>query len=395
MHSGFVVIDECLALPGCYFSREDHGYGGMDNSVKTLHYQKKECQNMSKPPRQKLRPTMADVAREAGVSLSTVDRVLNLRADVRTDTAHRIATAAARLGFHAKGVIEQRVLNDKPTVRLGFLLQKSGVAFYQGLAQALSNAATTFTRARIRVVIGYLDDLDPATVAQRVLALGEQVDGVGMVAVDHPLVREAIGRLRGAGVPVVALISELAGPADGSYVGVDSRLMGRTAGWFVSRLVRAPGSAAVMVSSQRFQCQELCELSFRSYLSNHSSDWELLASRLTLEDDDFAYGNALDLLSGEPDLSALYVAGGGVAGVLRALRELKQQEIRLPVVVCHDLTPLTREALKTDLVQAVLSHPVVEVAEQAMQTLVTAVSDPNLVARVLLPIQITVSESTD
>jgi LacI family transcriptional regulator len=365
MHSGFVVIDECLALPGCYFSREDHGYGGMDNSVKTLHYQKKECQNMSKPPRQKLRPTMADVAREAGVSLSTVDRVLNLRADVRTDTAHRIATAAARLGFHAKGVIEQRVLNDKPTVRLGFLLQKSGVAFYQGLAQALSNAATTFTRARIRVVIGYLDDLDPATVAQRVLALGEQVDGVGMVAVDHPLVREAIGRLRGA------------------------------AGWFVSRLVRAPGSAAVMVSSQRFQCQELCELSFRSYLSNHSSDWELLASRLTLEDDDFAYGNALDLLSGEPDLSALYVAGGGVAGVLRALRELKQQEIRLPVVVCHDLTPLTREALKTDLVQAVLSHPVVEVAEQAMQTLVTAVSDPNLVARVLLPIQITVSESTD
>ncbi|RMT25330.1 Transcriptional regulator, LacI family, partial [Pseudomonas syringae pv. spinaceae] len=81
------------------------------------------------------------------------------------------AAAAALLGFHAKGVIEQRILNDKPTVRLGFLLQKSGVAFYKGLAQALSNAAATFTRARVQVVIGYLDDLDPATVAQRLLAL--------------------------------------------------------------------------------------------------------------------------------------------------------------------------------------------------------------------------------
>ncbi|MCD5996425.1 LacI family DNA-binding transcriptional regulator [Pseudomonas sp. CDFA 602] len=348
---------------------------------------------MSETPRRKFRPTMADVAREAGVSLSTVDRVLNLRADVRTDTAHRIAMAAARLGFHAKGVIEQRVLNDKPTVRLGFLLQKSGVAFYQGLAKALSNAAATFTQARVRVVIGYLDDLDPATVAQRVLVLGEQVDGIGMVAVDHPRVREAIARLKATGVPVVPLISELAGSSGTAFVGVDSRLMGRTAGWFVTRLAKQPGSAAVMVSSQRFQCQELCELSFRSYLSSHSPEWELLASRLTLEDDDFAYGNARDLLSGEPDLSALYVAGGGVAGVLRALRELQQQQVRLPVVVCHDLTPLTREALKTDLVQAVLSHPVITVAEEAVKALVAAVAEPDLVARVIVPVQIDVSES--
>jgi LacI family transcriptional regulator len=89
----------------------------------------------------------------------------------------------------------------------------------------------------------------------------------------------------------------------------------------------------------------------------------------------------------------LYVAGGGIAGVLRALRELKQQQIRLPVVVCHDLTALTREALKADLVQAVLSHPVVEVAEQAVKALVAATSDPSLAARLIVPIQIDVSES--
>ncbi len=164
---------------------------------------------MSKQPRRKLRPTMADVAREAGVSLSTVDRVLNLRADVRADTAQRIAAAAGRLGFHAKAVIEQRVLNDRPTLRLGFLLQKSGVPFYQGLAHALSNAAATCARARIRVVIGYLDDLDPVNVAQRILALRDQVDGLGVVAVDHPRVREAVAQLRETGISVVALLSEL------------------------------------------------------------------------------------------------------------------------------------------------------------------------------------------
>ncbi|WLD65524.1 LacI family DNA-binding transcriptional regulator [Pseudomonas sp. OVF7] len=350
---------------------------------------------MSKQPRRKLRPTMADIAREAEVSLSTVDRVLNLRADVRADTAQRIAAAAARLGFHAKSVIEQRMLNEMPTVRLGFLLQKSGVAFYQGLAQALADAASTYTRARIRVVIGYLDDLDPTTVARRIQALGEQVDGLGVVAADHPMVLEAVAQLCNAGVPVVALISELSMTAGAGYVGVDNRRMGRTAGWFVSRLADAPGSAAVMVSSQRFQCQELCELSFRSYLTEHSSNWELLASRLTLEDDEFAYGNTLDLLTGEPDLAGLYVAGGGTAGVLRALSELKAQQARLPVVVCHDLTPLTRQALSEGLVQTVLSHPIIKVAEKAIHALVESATASKSIdsPKGLLPIQIDVCES--
>ncbi|QKS81289.1 MULTISPECIES: LacI family DNA-binding transcriptional regulator [Pseudomonas] len=350
---------------------------------------------MSEKPRRKLRPTMADVAREAGVSLSTVDRVLNLRADVRADTAQRIAAAAARLGFHAKGVIEQRVLNDRPTLRLGFLLQKSGVPFYQGLAHALSNAAATCTRARIRVVIGYLDDLDPVTVAQRILALRDQVDGLGVVAVDHPRVREAVAQLRETGVAVVALLSELSSAAGTGYAGLDNRLTGRTAGWFVSRLAGQPGPVAVMLSSQRFQCQELCELSFRSYLADHSSEWELLASRLTLEDDEFAYGNTLDLLTAEPDLVGLYVAGGGIAGVLRALRGFKEQQLRLPIVVCHDLTPLTRDALKAGLVQAVLSHPVVALAEQAVDALVEAAtaSPPGPAPKRVVPLQIDVSES--
>ena len=52
----------------------------------------------------------------------------------------------------------------------------------------------------------------------------------------------------------------------------------------------------------------MCELSFRSYLAERFSEWELLASRLTLEDDEFAYGNTLDLLTAEPDLVGLYVA---------------------------------------------------------------------------------------
>ncbi|WP_043300969.1 LacI family DNA-binding transcriptional regulator [Pseudomonas sp. M47T1] len=350
---------------------------------------------MSESARATRRPTMADVAREAGVSLSTVDRVLNLRADVRRDTAQRIVEAATRLGFHAKAVLEQRLLTHRPTVRLGFALHKSGVAFYQVLAQALSSAAAHYPHARIRVVIAYLDELDPARVAQRIAALRDQVDGLGVVAVDHPVIRQAVARLSDSGVAVVALISALSPAATAGYVGVDNRRMGRTAGWFVSRLANRPGPVAVLLSSQGFQCQELREFSFRSYLADQSPDWDLLATRLTLEDDAFAHGNTLDLLTGEPELAGLYVAGGGIAGVIQALGELKARQQRLPIVVCNEVTPLTAHALRDGLVHAVLSHPVAALAERTVDALVQAVTGARPVAGLvaIVPMQVDVQES--
>lgn len=345
---------------------------------------------------EKRRPTLEDVAREAGVSLSTVDRVLNLRAGVRADTAQRIADAAARLGFHGRNIIEQRLLQNRPTLRLGFLLRKRDVPFYQGLAQALSDAAAVNVRARVRVMVGYLDDLEPAAAAARILAMRGEVDGLALVAADHLAVREAVATLRAEGMPVLALISELAAAAGAAYAGVDNRRMGRMAGWFVAQLAPRPGQVAVMLGTQRFQCQELCEMSFRSYLSEVGAEWEHLAPRITLEDETFAYSNALDLLLGHPELTALYVAGGGIEGVLRALRELDAQQVALPIVVCHDLTPVTRKALQDRIVQVVLSHPVEAMARKAVEMLVEALTQPansDRPDRALLPIQVDIVES--
>ena len=43
--------------------------------------------------------TLRDVARQAGVSLATVDRVLHNRPGVRSDTARRVKEAIARNSF--------------------------------------------------------------------------------------------------------------------------------------------------------------------------------------------------------------------------------------------------------------------------------------------------------
>ncbi|MBD8573131.1 LacI family DNA-binding transcriptional regulator [Pseudomonas syringae] len=349
---------------------------------------------MSEPRVPARRATLEDVAKAAGVSVSTVDRVMSLRANVRADTAQRIAEAAAQLGFYGRNVIEQRLLQHRPVVRIGLLLQKRGVAFYQGLAKALTDAAAASVRAQVRVMVGYIDDLDPAATAERILALQHEIDALGVVAADHPAVAAAVAHLRAAGLPVIAMVSQLSAAAGAGYVGVDNRRMGRTAAWFITRLARQPGAVAVMVGTQRFQCQELCELSFRSALAEQGADWELLATRLTLEDAAFAYAGTLDLLTSEPGLAGLYVGGGGIEGVIKALREYKARQAVRPVVVCHDLTPLTRAALREGVLDAVLSHPVEALAQATISRLVqAAIKAPDESDICLLPIQIDVPES--
>ena len=58
------------------------------------------------------RATIPDLAREAGVSVATVDRVLNGRLKEREETARMVHEAARRIGFHGANAIHSRILAD-------------------------------------------------------------------------------------------------------------------------------------------------------------------------------------------------------------------------------------------------------------------------------------------
>ena len=55
------------------------------------------------------RPTLKDLALAAGVSIATVDRVINRRVPVTGDTAQRIVKAAKLIGYHATSLIKRRI----------------------------------------------------------------------------------------------------------------------------------------------------------------------------------------------------------------------------------------------------------------------------------------------
>lgn len=325
---------------------------------------------MNKP--QGVEPTMADVARQAGVGVATVDRVINRRAPVRPDTAQRVLAAAEAVGFRRAGLIRRRLGEKTRPPTLGFVLQSKQSPFYQTLGAALLAAAQALPELGAQPVLSFLDDLTPRRVAQRISELGQTCDAVAVVAADHPQITQAVEAVSAQGVPVFALVSDLTAPSLAGYVGVDNRKVGHTAAWTISRLCR-PGKLGLILGSHRYLCQEQCEVSFRSWLRESAPGFQVLESLVSLEDVGLARATTQELLHLHPDLVGVYVAGGGVEGVIDALRESARPDL---IVVCHDLTEVTRQAVLDGCVTVLLSHPGEWMATRLCEAMVAAVRAP-------------------
>lgn len=306
------------------------------------------------------RATLTDVALAAGLSAATVDRVLNRRAPVRAETARRVRDAAEAVGFHAARLLANRIDAMRPEQRLGFLLQRRSTEVYRDLASELVRATTDPALGRHRPMIEHMDDLTPASVAERVARLGERCDALGIVAADHPKISAAVERLAAAGKPVYALLSDLGTEARAGYFGIDHRKAGRTAGWVLARLAGRTGDVGIVVGSHRYLGHELCEISFRAYLREHAPELRMLEPLASFEDPRFAHEAMLDLLRRKPDLAGLYVPGGGIEGVIAALRD--HRPARRVVVVAMDLFTETRNALLDGTIDVVIATPLAAVA---------------------------------
>lgn len=298
--------------------------------------------------------TMQDVARVAGVGVATVDRVINRRAAVRPDTARRVLDAAEQLGFKRAGIIQRRISEQQRPLKFGFVLQSQRSGFYKELGLALRQAAQALHHPSATVELVFMDDFTPRKVAESLHALATKVDAVGLVAADHPVINQAVEQLNAKDIPVFTLVTDLTAPHIAGYVGIDNRKMGRTAAWAMAKLSPRPGKVGLILGSHRYLCQEQCEISFRSYLRESTTEFQVLETLVSLEDLSLAQAATLELLHCHPDLVGVYVAGGGIEGVLEALREANRPEL---VTICHDLTDITRQALLDGLATMVLSHP--------------------------------------
>ncbi|MGP9789142.1 LacI family DNA-binding transcriptional regulator [Roseinatronobacter sp. NSM] len=317
------------------------------------------------------RPTVQDVARAAGVSVTTVDRALNGRLKVREETLRKIADAAHRVGYHARGVLAQNLDAAKPELTFGVVLIKKSQEFYQNFAREIEHAVAARPDIRGRVIIRYTSSQSPDAFAQELRALGTRCDAVAGVAVNHQRLTQAVQDMQADGVPVFSLLNDFAQGVRRNYLGLNNMKIGRIAAWMITGRVKRPGKLAVFVGGNRWHGHDLREVGFRSYVRENAPEFSVLETLVNLETRQLTYEATLDLVRRHPDLTGIYCAGGGMEGAIAALREMHASP-RVALVV-NELTADSRAALADGYVTMVICTPLAELCTDMVELMVRAV----------------------
>lgn len=308
--------------------------------------------------------TMRDVARMAGVSITTVSHVVNDTRPVAADTRDRVLAAVEETGYTGDAIARSLVTGGTRT--LGLALPLAGNPHAQALVAAVEAAATA--TGYTLILADTHDEPDPEKAALRALR-SRRVDGMLLT----PTVGASEGvlaELRRLGIPTVLLdrVPENAGydQVGPENVQATSDLVRHLGELGHRRIAVITGPAAISTSAERL-------LGYRLGLGRAKLVWdpELVASGPPSA----AEGEMASLLALPAPPTAVVAADGVVLlGVLRAARRLGLRIGTDLAVVSHDdveWAELVDPAITTTV------QPVAEIAVTAVRLLIERIDDPD------------------
>lgn len=308
----------------------------------------------------------ADIAREAEASLATVDRVLNGRPGVSRHAERRVWDAVQRL----QGRREQDIVAETVRRRFDFILPGGPNTFWRLVADGARAAGEELAGRGVEIRCHPIEGFNPDVLAESIRRLGAASDGLAIVALENPKVREAVTACAGAGVPVVTMVSNLTTQNTIGYVGLDNRAAGRTAGFLMGRLLGGrEGKVALFEGSLDLSYRDHQErdLGFRDVLRELFPGLRVAFRHPTHDDHEESYRLTKQLLEMHPEVLGIYNVGGGIRGNARALTESG----RADEIVCigHELTSFTREYLIEGTLDAVIDQAPAFQAREAARAL--------------------------
>ncbi len=312
------------------------------------------------------KPTVHDIAKEAGVSLATVDRVLNSRPGVRDKTIQRVQGAIDRLGYvrdtTAANLARQR------QYRFAYLLPEGPSQFADALRATLGEAVSANIADRVALSVISVPTHDPHLIVKSIQSLNvDRLDGVAIMAPETPQVRDAVGRLKDAGIAVVALVSDLPNSQRDFFVGINNLAAGRTAASLLGRFVRMTGDVLVVTNSLRSRDSLERRLGFDEIMNDKYQYLNILPTVESFDDLSRLEQLVGAALREREDLKAIYSMGSGNAAVLNAVRA--SGRVGDVTVLAHELTPITRGGLMDGTLDAIITQNVGHLVRSSLRAL--------------------------
>ncbi|MEN8098166.1 MAG: LacI family DNA-binding transcriptional regulator [Chloroflexota bacterium] len=266
--------------------------------------------------------TMADVAREAGVSLMTVSRVINNKDEISEDTRQRVQKVITRLGYRPSGIA--RSLAGRQTYTIGLIVPDIANPYFSGIAQGVA----TITNAENFSVLLCDCDEDPDLEITMLDVLDEKrVDGV-IVAAPRTSSKVLLPAL--AYYSNIVIINRLFEESDHTHVGAFVLSDNELGGYLItqclishrhSRIGFLGGPKTSYGLARRME-------GYKKALAEAGLEFDPEIIRNCAPTVEGGKTNVSELLSSHPDITALFCFNDLVA--IGAIQQCHQLGLRIP-----------------------------------------------------------------
>lgn len=332
-------------------------------------------------------PTMRDVADHAGVSISTVSRVINKGVYVDPVTEQRVKEAITTLGYRPN--LLARSFRRKETQTIGLLVPDNSNPFFAEIARVIEDVG--FSEGYSVILCN--SDLSAAKQAAYVdVLLAKRVDGLiltstGLISSVDGL--DVIERILAAGVPCVVVDRDLEGrPVD--QVLVDNDQGGYLAGEYLISLGHR--GLACIVGPHDLTPSAGRIAGFKQALGD--AGIELMPQAIVRGNGRFDGGEAAtrELLGRGIEFTAIFAFNDVMA--IAAIGTLRRAGLRVPEdvsVIGFDNTILAAAMFPT---LTTIAQPIVDMGRRSVRLLLDRISDREApVSRVVLPTTLVPRES--
>lgn len=165
--------------------------------------------------------TMSDIARDLGVSVVTVSKVLRNKGNISPATRKRVLKRAKKLHYQINWIA--RSLKTRRTYMIGLLLPDITHPFFADVAKAAAAAAMS---RGYHVLISYFEENPDLEQKEADFLVSRQIDGLIVASAQSK--PELFNRIKKRGVPVVLIDRPVPG-AKVDFVGCNNAIIGRMA----------------------------------------------------------------------------------------------------------------------------------------------------------------------
>ncbi len=265
--------------------------------------------------------TIKEIAKLAGISRGTVDRVLNNRGAVNKETEKKILDIAKQLDYRPNkaGIV---LAAPKKKLKLGVVIFSTENPFFQYVLNGVNETSATLKDYNCSVIVKEVPyDIELQLQALKEL-VAEGVAGIAVAPCNHESIRNYINELFEMGIPVVTLNTDIKDSSRIAYVGSHYVLSGQTAAGLMNLVTLGNAKIGIISGSPDILCHTERIAGFVDVIQRDYSSLSFTEVLHAHDNNEESYEKTLQLLEKHPDITAMFYAAGGIIGGCNAIKKV-------------------------------------------------------------------------